>query len=74
MEEFIQGEIVSYDGIFDSNCDPLFENMNVFPNPVMDVVNDNLDLNYYTCPDVVEALRALGRRTVKAFAIWSFSV
>ena len=69
MEEFIQGEIVSYDGIFDSNCDPLFENMNVFPNPVMDVVNDNLDLNYYTCPDVVEALRALGRRTVKAFDV-----
>ena len=68
MEEYIQGDVVSYDGIFDSNCEPLFENMNVFP-PVMDVVNENKDLNYYTCPEVAEKLKALGRRTVKAFNV-----
>ena len=60
--------VVSYDGIFDSNCEPLFENMNVFP-PVMDVVNENKDLNYYTCPEVAEKLKVLGRRTVKAFNV-----
>ncbi len=68
MEEFIQGDIVSYDGIFDANCEPLFENMNVFQS-VMDVVNENLDLNYYTCPEVAEALKDLGCRTVKAFDV-----
>ena len=68
MEEYIQGDVVSYDGIFDSNCEPLFENMNVFP-PVMDVVNENKDLNYYTCPEVAEKLKVLGRRTVKAFNV-----
>ena len=68
MEEFIEGEICSYDAIVDSRCEPLFESMTVWP-PVMDIVNKDLDLMYYTCPDVPEPLRALGRRTVKAFGV-----
>ena len=68
MEEFIQGEICSYDAILDSRCEPLFESMTVWP-PVMDIVNKDLDLMYYTCPEVPEKLRALGRKTVKAFGV-----
>ena len=68
MEEFIQGEICSYDAIVDSKCEPLFESMTVWP-PVMDIVNKDLDLMYYTCPEVPEKLRALGRATVKAFKV-----
>ena len=68
MEEFIEGGIVSYDAITDSKCEPLFENMTVWP-PIMDVVNRDLDLQYYTCPDVPEKLQELGRRTVKAFGV-----
>ena len=68
MEEFITGDICSYDAILDSKCEPLFESMTVWP-PVMDIVNKDLDLMYYTCPDVPEGLRALGRRTVKAFGV-----
>ena len=68
MEEFIQGEICSYDAILDSRCEPLFESMTVWP-PVMDIVNKDLDLMYYTCPEVPEKLRVLGRKTVKAFGV-----
>ena len=68
MEEFIQGEICSYDAILDSRCEPLFESMTVWP-PVMDIVNKDLDLMYYTCPAVPEKLRKLGRKTVKAFGV-----
>lgn len=68
MEEFIRGDICSYDAILDSHCEPLFESMTVWP-PVMDIVNKDLDLMYYTCPDVPEGLRALGRKTVKAFGV-----
>lgn len=68
MEEFIQGEICSYDAILDSKCEPLFESMTVWP-PVMDIVNKDLDLMYYTCPDVPEQLRELGRKTVKVFGV-----
>ena len=68
MEEFIEGDICSYDAILDSRCEPLFESMTVWP-PVMEIVNRDMDLMYYTCPQVPEALRALGRRTVKAFGV-----
>lgn len=68
MEEFIEGDICSYDAILNSRCEPLFESMTVWP-PVMDIVNRDMDLMYYTCPQVPEALRALGRRTVKAFGV-----
>ncbi|MBQ9400863.1 MAG: ATP-grasp domain-containing protein [Clostridia bacterium] len=68
MEEFIEGEICSYDAILDSRCEPLFESMTVWP-PVMDIVNKDLDLMYYTCPEVPEGLRRLGRKTVKAFGV-----
>ena len=68
MEEFIQGEICSYDAILNSRCEPLFESMTVWP-PVMDIVNRDLDLMYYTCPEVPEALRELGRKTVRAFGV-----
>ena len=68
MEEFIQGEICSYDAILDSKCEPLFESMTVWP-PVMDIVNKDLDLMYYTCPEVPEKLRKLGQQTVKAFGV-----
>ena len=44
MEEFINGTIVSYDGICDSNRDIIFETSHYFPDPVMDVVNDQLDM------------------------------
>ncbi len=68
MEEFVQGEICSYDAILDSGCNPLFESMTVWP-PVMDIVVKDLDLMYYTCPEVPEKLRELGRKTVKAFDV-----
>ena len=68
MEEFIEGEICSYDAITDSRCEPLFESMTWWP-PVMNIVNDDLDLRYYTCPEVPEKLRVLGRKTVKTFGV-----
>ncbi len=71
MEEFIEGDICSYDAILDSHCDPLFESMTVWPPSVMDIVLKDLDLMYYTCPTVPEKLRMLGRKTVKAFGVKS---
>ena len=68
MEEFINGTIVSYDGICDSNRDIIFETSHYFPDPVMDVVNDQLDMWYYSRKEIPADLRDAGRRTIKAFA------
>ena len=67
MEEFIDGTIVSFDGVADSNCVPLFYTSNVFPIPMIDIVNSMEDLSYWTQKNVPEALRDVGFRTIKAF-------
>lgn len=70
-EEYIEGDICSYDAITDSRCEPLFESMTVWPPSIMDIVNKKLDLSYYTAAEVPEALRRLGRACVKAFGVKS---
>ena len=67
MEEFVTGDIFSYDAITDSRCDPLFESMTAWPPSIMDIVNEKLDLAYYVVDQVPESLRKLGRATAKAF-------
>lgn len=67
MEEFIEGDIVSYDAIYTSDCEPIFENKTEWPPSIADIVTKNLNLMYYTCPDVPEELSKLGRDCVKAF-------
>ena len=67
MEEFINGTIVSFDGVADSSCVPLFYTSNYFPTPIMDIVNEGGDLAYWVQKTVPEALRDVGFRTIKAF-------
>ena len=71
VEEFITGLLVSYDAIYDSHGEPLFESMGVYPTPIMDIVHGNLDSCYWVERDVPAALSRIGRRTVKAFGIRS---
>ncbi len=70
-EEFITGEICSYDAIINAEGDPLFESMTVWPPSIMDIVNLKLDLSYYVAKEMPDSLRELGRRTVKAFGVWN---
>ena len=69
VEEFVTGELVSYDAIYNTKGEPLFESMSVFPTPIMNVVNENLDNCYYVAKTVPAALAKAGRKTVKAFGI-----
>lgn len=71
VEEFITGEICSYDAVIDSHGEPIIESMTVWPPSIMDIVNKQLDLSYYVDKSMPEQLRDLGRRTVKAFGVWS---
>ena len=67
MEEYINGTIVSFDGVADSHCVPLFYTSNVFPTPMLDIVSENGDLSYWTQKTVPAALKNAGFRTIKAF-------
>jgi hypothetical protein len=71
MEEFVYGNIYSYDAICDSNGDPLFESSNWFPPSIADMVNKGLDLSYYVTATVPDQLRDLGRKALKGFKVRS---
>lgn len=71
MEEFITGDICSYDAILNSSSEPLLESMTVWPPSVMDIVLKQLDLSYYTAAYAPEKLCAVGRATAKAFGVKS---
>ena len=71
VEEFITGDICSYDAIIDSHSKPIFESMTVWPPSIMDIVNKQLDLSYYVAPTIPDTLSELGRRTVEAFGVKS---
>ena len=66
MEEFMCGDICTYDAVIDSHCEPLFESMCTYP-PVIDSVQNDENIHYYTADYVPPQLRELGRRAVKAF-------
>lgn len=71
MEEFIDAEVNSYDAIIDGKGNPVFETGNITPKSLMDVVNDGDSCLYYIVNELASDVRALGRKTVKAFKVKS---
>ena len=71
IEEFVTGNICTYDAIINSKGEPLAESMCVFPPSIADIVNQNLDCTYYVERHMSENLRFWGRRTVEAFGVKS---
>ena len=66
MEQFLSGDICTYDAVIGADCEPLFESMCTYP-PVIDSVHNDEDIHFYTAARVPDRLLDLGRRTVRAF-------
>ncbi len=71
MEEFVDGEVNSYDAIIDSKGEPMFETGNVTPTSIMDIVNNNDNSLFYILKDLPDDTREAGRKTVKSFDVRS---
>lgn len=71
MEEFVNGEVCSYDAIVNGNGEPVFETGNVTPASVMDVVNEAGTCLFYIVDDIPDDVRSAGRRVLKAFGVKS---
>lgn len=67
MEQFIQGELISFDGVCDSQGNVVFPTYHVFPLPEMkgDVVYD--DVIYFTSKNIPEDLIEAGQKILKSF-------
>ena len=70
MEQFVDGDLVSYDAIINSKGEPVFET-GIFEPTIMDIVNEGLDVFYYVEKEMLEKLLEAGRKTVKAFGVKS---
>lgn len=68
MEEYISGNIQTYDAIINAEGEPIFETSFICL-PVMDTVNDGTGMEYYVVKDINPKLLEMGRRTVKSFGI-----
>lgn len=71
MEEFVPGEIYSYDAIMNSRGEPIFETGNHTPISIMDSVNNHDDSVFYIEKHIADDVRTAGRAAVKSFGVKS---
>ena len=71
MEEYIYGEVETYDAIINSKGEALFENGNVTVANLMEAVSENKNSCFFERSRLPEDLLDAGRRTVKAFGVRS---
>lgn len=71
VEEYVAGQIVTYDGLTDADGNVVFTSSLRYSNGVMEVVNADLDIYYYTVRDIEPKLEKAGKAVLKAFDLVS---
>ncbi|STZ75657.1 ATP-grasp domain-containing protein [Bergeriella denitrificans] len=69
MEEFIDGDIITFDGLADKNGKIVFHAGLEYSEAVLDTVEQDNDMFYYVPRDISPDLVALGQKCVDAFKI-----
>lgn len=68
-EEFVSGQICTFDGLTDREGTPVFLNSLEYSAGVMETVLDDALIYYYTLREIPADLESLGRRTLAAFDV-----
>ena len=71
LEQFVEGEICSYDAVINSKGEPIFETGNITPVSIMDIVNTRDSVYFYIVKQLAEDVRDAGKRCIKAFDVRS---
>ncbi len=69
MEEFIEGPILTFDGLTDKDGNLVFFSSLRYNKNIMEVVNEDADLYYYTLREIPADLEEAGRRVLQAFDV-----
>lgn len=69
MEEYIQGEIITFDGLTDRDGNLVFSSSMKYSQGIMETVNDDTHVYYYTLREIPQDLEDMGRRVLKAFDV-----
>jgi phosphoribosylaminoimidazole carboxylase (NCAIR synthetase) len=68
-EEFIKGELYSFDGLTDRDGRPVFYTAHYFSQGIMETVNEGRHVYYHSLRDIPALLEAAGRACLDAFAV-----
>jgi len=69
LEEFIQGTILTFDGLADRDGTPVFSSSMQYSRGIMETVNEDSDIYYYTLRKIPTDLEETGRKVLKAFDV-----
>ena len=69
LEGFVEGDIVTYDGLADRDGRVVFDASLRYSRGIMEVVNEDTDVWYHAARDIEPDLADAGRRLVRAFDI-----
>lgn len=69
VEEFIRGDIFSFDGLADRDGNLVFWTSHVYSAGIMETVNEDRDVFYYSVREVPKDLEEAGRKTARAFGV-----
>lgn len=69
LEEYIDGPIVTYDGLADAQGNLVFSSSLRYSKGVMEAVNEDSDLYYYTVREIEPLLENAGLATLHAFDV-----
>jgi biotin carboxylase len=67
VEEFIQGQLISFDGFADTDGEIVFYTVDDFSQPVLEVANHRAHIWYYSLREIPEEIRKVGFQIVKGF-------
>ena len=71
MEEYVQGEVTTYDGVCNSKGEVLFAASHITPNSIMDMANKGGDCFYYVDKQVPADVERAGKAVLAAFEVRS---
>ena len=69
MEEFITGEIWSFDGLTDQNGKIIYRTLHVYKTQVMDVLNDGAENYFYSLREIPEEIDQKAAEVLRQFGI-----
>lgn len=67
LEEFVSGQIITFDGLTDQQGNIVFYSSLQYSQGIMEAVNQNSDLFYYTQRQIPEDLEIAGRKIAKVY-------
>jgi hypothetical protein len=71
LETFINGDVISFDGLAGKSGEPLFYTAMENERGVMDVVNDDTHIYFFTYREIPADLEEAGRKVLKAYNVRS---